>query len=155
MQQIIVYDSQTGFTARYAALLAEALGCQAVPRRQAPDLAPYDRVIYGGYLIAGRIHGLEKLPRVRSLAVFAVGLLPEGEQSPQRLRGENHLPADVPVWYLRGGMRKAALPVPQRLLLRLLRRAAGDGVMAQCLAADSDHVDPDAIAPLVKALRGV
>lgn len=153
MKQIIVYESQTGFTARYAELLAQALGCEAVPRRQAPALDSYDRVIYGGWLMAGRIRGLDKMPHVRCLPVFAVGLMPEGEQSLQRLRGENRLAEDTPLWYLRGGLRLGALPLHQRLLLRLLRAAAGGGVMAECLGADSDHVDPDAIAAMAETLR--
>ncbi len=49
----IVYTSQTGFTARYAALLAERTGLPCRPLKEAAALPRGTAVIYLGWLCAG------------------------------------------------------------------------------------------------------
>ena len=50
----IVYTSQTGFTARYAALLAERTGLPCRPLKEAAALPRGTAVIYLGWLCAGK-----------------------------------------------------------------------------------------------------
>ena len=58
----IVYTSQTGFTARYAALLAERTGLPCRPLKEAAALPRGTAVIYLGWLCAGGIKGLNWNP---------------------------------------------------------------------------------------------
>ena len=70
----IVYTSQTGFTARYAALLAERTGLPCRPLKEAAALPRGTAVIYLGWLCAGGIKGLKGARRrFRTAAVCAVG----------------------------------------------------------------------------------
>ena len=97
----IVYTSQTGFTARYAALLAERTGLPCRPLKEAAALPRGTAVIYLGWLCAGGIKGLKGARRrFRTAAVCAVGMAAEVEEA--KLRRDNRLEG-VPLFYLRGG----------------------------------------------------
>ena len=79
----IVYTSQTGFTARYAALLAERTGLPCRPLKEAAALPRGTAVIYLGWLCAGGIKGLKGARRrFRTAAVCAVGMAAEVEEAP-------------------------------------------------------------------------
>lgn len=83
MKTIIVYSSQTGFTEKYAKWLSEALGCDALPIKQAKkiDILAYDAIIYGGWFCAGSVKNikwvLNKIPTLannsKKFVVYAVG----------------------------------------------------------------------------------
>lgn len=64
MKTIIVYESATGFTAQYAAWLAEELSAQSKALREISraTLADFDRVIFGVYRLFGTPFGIEKHP---------------------------------------------------------------------------------------------
>ena len=57
MKTIIIYNSQTGFTKRYAQWIAEAAGadCLALSDAKKKDLTAYEAIIYGGWACAGSI----------------------------------------------------------------------------------------------------
>ena len=50
MKTIVIYNSQTGFTKRYAQWIAEAAGadCLALSDAKKKDLTAYEAIIYGG-----------------------------------------------------------------------------------------------------------
>ena len=100
----IVYRSNTGFTARYAGLLARAAGIPAYDlsqRREQP--ARGSRILYMGWLCAGRIKGLSGARgRYDVRAVCAVGMARPDQEMEEKLRRMNHL-GGLPLFYLRGG----------------------------------------------------
>ena len=56
----IVYTSQTGFTQRYAQLLAERTGVPAYSMKEAREkLRPKDEIFYMGWLMAGTVKGFQ------------------------------------------------------------------------------------------------
>lgn len=73
----VVYTSNTGSTERYANMLAERLGCEAVSLSKLKE-RPEGEIIYLGWVMAGAIQGLvearEKFGELK--AVVAVGMLP-------------------------------------------------------------------------------
>ena len=103
----IVYTSATGFTARYAALLAERTRLPAYELAQAGTaLSKRAPVLYLGWLCAGGIKGLKKAAaRFDVKAVCAVGMsLPDPAYTAKLA-----LPAalkQVPLFYLRGTLSK-------------------------------------------------
>ena len=48
---VVIYNSQTGFTARYARWIAEAAGADCLPLSEAKgrDLSGCDAIIFGGW----------------------------------------------------------------------------------------------------------
>lgn len=77
---LIVYTSNSGSTERYAKMLSEKTGFDAVPLSEAPDEAT--DVIYFGWIMAGEIQGLKKAREKFSplKAVCAVGLFSPDEK---------------------------------------------------------------------------
>ena len=61
MKKIIVYQSKTGFTKKYAEWMAEVLNCMTVTfKKDMKNLNEYDLIIFGGGIMAGKVNGLEQ-----------------------------------------------------------------------------------------------
>lgn len=63
---LIIYKSSTGFTKRYAMLLAKRLDCTAVDFRHIKSISPsdFDMIIFGTRAHAGSIDGLKMFRRM-------------------------------------------------------------------------------------------
>ena len=58
---IVLYNSWTGFTQRYAGLIGKALDCPVHALKDAPaDLSQYGAVVFGSRLHAGSFDGWKK-----------------------------------------------------------------------------------------------
>lgn len=127
----IVYKSQTGFTERYAKVLAEKTGVPAYPLKQAGKyLRKNDEIFYMGWLMAGRTSGLDSVWQkytVRGVAI--VGMSPGGNGGLWDLACKNGGFSDggAPVFYLQGGY------APERLkgLHKLLMKPLANSVVAE------------------------
>ena len=53
----VIYNSQTGFTKRYAGWISEALSCECFELKAVKnkDFKDYDRIIFGGWACAGSV----------------------------------------------------------------------------------------------------
>ena len=62
---IVIFQSKTGYTQKYAEWIAEELSCGLVPLNgmTVEALEPYQMIIYGGGLRAGQVSGLKKLKK--------------------------------------------------------------------------------------------
>lgn len=133
MKTLIIYNSQTGFTARYAAWLAEMTGAVSLPLREAKkaDLAGYDVIMFGSWACAGGISQLKwfkqqakKLTYAR-LAVFCTGASPSEnpEQLPTLRR--NFTEAElgrIALFYCPGGFAHDKMSMPSRMAIGMLIR---------------------------------
>lgn len=158
----IIYTSNTGFTRRYAQLLSRACALPAYDLAQR-DTLPRDgaKVLYLGWLSAGRIIGLEKARRRwRVAAVCAVGLSPEPEL--EVLAGNNRV--DCPLFYARGGYAPHKLRGLNKLLMAVvtgsiarreakLAKTPEERERAAALRRGCDLVDEKDLAPLLSWLR--
>ena len=106
----IVFSSLTGFTARYAAILAEKTNLPALPLAEAlTSLSQGTPIIYMGWLMAGTVKDCKKAARHFAVqAVVGVGLGDTGAQD-EAARKACKLPAEVPVFTVQGGMDHAKL----------------------------------------------
>lgn len=100
----ILYTSNTGFTARYARMLAQASGIPAYDAREKRELPPWGScVLYLGWLCAGKIKGLAAVgKRYQVRGVCAVGLAPAESGQAVSVPEGNRL-GETPFFYLRGG----------------------------------------------------
>ena len=138
----IVYTSQTGFTARYAALLAERTGLPCRPLKEAAALPRGTAVIYLGWLCAGGIKGLKGARRrFRTAAVCAVGMAAEVEEA--KLRRDN----------LTGFYRAMMAPMA-RLVSRAPAETEADRAMRDAFRDGGDWVSPERLAPVLAWLYG-
>ena len=115
----IVYTSHTGFTRRYAGMLARASGIPAYDLSQRRELpAPGSAVLYLGWLCAGRIQGLSQARRRWEVrAVCAVGLAPMPPEGVDGLAAAHRL-GGIPLFYLRGGYSPGRVRGVYRLMMR-------------------------------------
>ena len=120
----IVYESNTGFTARYAAMLSRKLNIPAAPLAQALKSLPAGTpVIHMGWLMASSVAGYKKAAkRFAIAAVIGVGLGDTGAQD-DAARKACKLPAEVPVFTVQGGMELSKLRGPYKFAIKLLTKA--------------------------------
>lgn len=158
----IVYTSNTGFTMQYAQLLGQAA---AIPVYDLEDglsaPAPGARVLYLGWLSAGKIKGLSKARRRWKVkAVCAVGMAPEGQNTVERLTEQNRL-EDIPAFYLRGGyaperltgIYKIMMSAMAKMVSRAPAESEEDKAMRDSFAAGGDWVDMRYLDPVLAWLR--
>ena len=99
----IVFKSNTGYTKKYAELLAEQTGLPVYSLEQSDTLAEQTPIIYLGWLMAGVVQGYKKaVKRFRVCAVCGVGMGATGSQI-EDVRKNNNIGAEVPVYTLQGG----------------------------------------------------
>ena len=87
MKTLVIYNSQTGFTEKYAKWLAEKLEakCLSVKEAKNEKIMDFDRVIFGGWCCVGSISKLNWfLPKIseivkdenKKIAIFGCGASP-------------------------------------------------------------------------------
>lgn len=145
----IVYESNTGFTARYAAMLSQKLGIPALPLAEALKSLPAGTpVIHMGWLMAGSVAGYKKAAkRFAIAAVIGVGLGDTGAQD-DAARKACKLPAEVPVFTVQGGMDLGKLRGTYKFAIKLLTKAMtakknrtpGEDRMLDLLIKGGDYV---------------
>ena len=154
----IVFVSNTGYTARYAALLSAKLGIPAHPLAWAlKELPAGTPVIYMGWLMAGSVKDYRKAARHFDVrAICGVGLGDTGSQD-DAVRKACKIPAATPVFTLQGGMDLAKLNGPYRIAIRLLtkgmaakkKRTPDEDRMLELLIHGGDYVCEDHLAAVL------
>ena len=177
---IILYNSKTGFTRRYAELLwaeldREAeLDCVVCPLKDAPaDLSQYTAVVFGSRLHAGVFDGWKKAQKLltkrgaKQFVVFATGAMPnEAEEKIQQVWEQNLTPEErdsIPHFYLQAGLCREKLGAGDRAMLNVAAWAMGlkknkseeGAAFADAISRSYDILDPKYIRPVVDCLRSL
>ena len=130
MKTIVIYNSQTGFTKRYAQWIAEAAGadCLALPDAKKKDLTAYEAIIYGGWACAGSISKISWFKRNmdkwadKKLIAFCVGGSPidspEIDIALKRIFNEAEQ-EKVKTFYCPGGFNYERMSAPSKLMMKL------------------------------------
>lgn len=105
---VIVYESKTGFTKKYADMLAAKTGFKAVPVREISKIEKDEDIIFLGWMKAGMIQGLNKVRKYNIKAVCCSGLGKTAEPDAKTVIERNNI-GNIPFFYLRGG----CLPLKQ------------------------------------------
>lgn len=157
--EAIVYTSNTGFTADYAARLSRITGLSAYELEQAPgQLGP---VLYLGWLCAGRVKGLRRAQKRWTVAaVCAVGMGKPGENDLDSIARSNHT-GDCPLFYLQGGYDGTRLTGVYRWMMSAMGKAMEKKAAADPNAADmvwamkngANWVSDEQLAPVLEGLE--
>ena len=99
---IIVYESKTGFTKKYADILAEKTKLKAYRVKEFPKNINNEEIIFLGWIKAGKIQGLNKVRKHNIKAVCASGTARDPEPDEEALIARNKIKG-IPFFYLRGG----------------------------------------------------
>lgn len=135
MKSIVIYNSQTGFTKKYAEWIAEAAACECVEFKQAAklNLADYDAIVFGSWCMAGNIVKLawfkKQMPALaaagKKLIVYAVGGSPE--ENPDVTAAINRIFTDedrkiVKVFYCPGGFNYEKMNGASKLMMKMFTK---------------------------------
>ena len=100
---VILYQSNTGFTQKYAQMLARAEKLRCCEQGTGPQPLAGEEVFYMGPLMAGHITGLDQaMKRYKVKGICGVGMSPPGEQVLSTMARTNYT-NNLPVFYLQGG----------------------------------------------------
>ena len=125
MKKIVVYQSGTGFTQKYANWIAEELGCEAKEYKKIKpeEVASFDMVIYGGWIFAGMVFGYDKIKplNLENLLVFGVGMSVPSEELLSKIAEQNGISKDC-LFYFEGGYNPGKLGFFKKLIMNMIKK---------------------------------
>jgi len=172
MKTIVIYNSQTGFTRKYAEWIAEAASadCFALSEAKKRSLEEYDAVIFGGWACAGSISKLNRFKDHmaqwpgKKLIVFCVGGSPienpEIEQFLKKNLEEKGL-ENADVFYCPGGFNyekmSAASKLMMKMFIKMLKakkdKTEAEEEMVKMISSSYDISDKKYIEPILECLK--
>lgn len=164
MKIMVVYESKTGFTAKYATWIAQELSCEAkeLKRVSGNEIAECDMVIFGGWIMGGNISGLNKIYNMnpKKLIVFGVGSMPACEAQKNQIMQQNAL-EQTPFFYFQGGLCFERLGFFSKMMLKMVHnslkkkqnKTEQEEEMVKLFAGSFDHSDIGSIEPLVAFVK--
>lgn len=172
MKTVVIFNSQTGFTRRYAEWIAEASGADYMELSVAKkrDLSAYETIIFGGWACAGSISKLNWFKdnmdkwQDKKLIVFCVGASPidspEVEPSLRRNFTEEQF-KKVHVFYCPGGLHYEKMTLSSKLMMKMFLKmlhtkkdkTEADQEMIRMISASYDISDRNYIEPILRCLE--
>ena len=126
MKRIVVYQSGTGFTAKYTGWIAEKLGCEARDYKSVKkdELAAYDKVIYGGWIMANMVFGYDKIKalNLKDVVVFGVGMTVPSETVVKTIAEQNQIPMER-FFYFEGGYDPKKVGFFKRMMMNMIKKS--------------------------------
>ena len=172
MKTIVIYNSQTGFTKRYAQWIAEKTGADCVELSEAKkrSMDTYEAIIFGGWACAGGISKLRWFKgnmdqwAGKKLIVFCVGGSPINSPSVEPALKNNFSEAEfkkVNAFYCPGGFCYEKMSASSRLMMKLFLKTLKakkdkteeEREMIKMISASYDISDPKYIEPILKCLE--
>lgn len=172
MKTIVIYHSQTGFTARYARWIAEAAGadCLELSAAKHKDFTAYEAIIFGSWACAGGISKLSWFKRNlgqwggKKLIVFCVGGgpadSPEIEPMLQKnLQGMGQ--NGVRAFYCPGGFNYDKMSFGSKLMMKMFIKTLtakkdqteADREMIKMISGSYDISDKKYMEPILECLN--
>ncbi len=130
MKTIVIYNSQTGFTKRYAQWIAEKANAECIEFSDAKktNLDSYDAIVFGGWAVAGSISKLKWFKKNiakwsdKKLVVFGVGASPIENPEIEETLPKNFTADELKVakwFYLPGGLNYEEMPAKSRVMMKM------------------------------------
>lgn len=171
MSFIIICNSKTGFTKRYADWIAEALHCEVLPyaRLKEKTIDKSDIVLFGSRLHAGRIEYLNKIKAQfaghKNLIVFVTGATSASEtETIEKVWMDNFTEQErqsIPHFYMQSGLNYEEMGFVDRMMMQVMIMVVGakkkkndrEKEVAQAISSSHDHSSKESIAPLLAFIR--
>lgn len=176
LKTLIIYNSISGFTEKYAYWIAEDLECDCYELADIPAGAveKCNILIFGGSLHAVGIAGFKALQRrfpdldSKTVYIFATGASPGREHIPGEIIEKNFSPKQKDSWnfyYFRGGFDFNKLDPINKFIMSLMRlkirltreerRSPDEKGMWAAFKKPVDFTDRKRIATLIEDVRGI
>ncbi len=173
MKTIVIYNSQTGFTKRYAQWIAEATDARCAEYKEAKkmDLSGFDTIVYGGWAMAGSITKVKWFLKNKSkwegkkLVAFCVGASPvENPELDEFLAKitEDEDFKGIRLFYLPGGLDYEKMSGASRTMMKMFvkmldskkDKTEADLMQIKMLSSSYDIADKKYIEPIVEYIKG-
>ena len=99
---VIVYESKTGFTKRYAEMLSTKSKLNVVAVKDISKINQDEEIVFLGWMKVGRIQGLNKTRKYNVIALCGSGTGRAAEPDTETVIEKNKIEG-IPFFYLRGG----------------------------------------------------
>lgn len=172
MKTIVIYNSQTGFTKRYAQWITEAVGadCLELSAAKKKSLTEYEAIIFGGWACAGSISKISWFKSNidkwadKKLIAFCVGGSPidnpEIEAALKKNFNESEL-KKVNIFYCPGGFNYEKMSTPSKLMMKMFVKALKikkdktekEQEMIKVISTSYDISDKKYIEPILQCLK--
>ena len=164
MKKIVVYQSGTGFTAKYAGWIAEELGCEAkeYKKMKADELKDYDMVIYGGWIMANMVFGYDKVKalKLKNVVVFGVGMSVPSDDLTAKITAQNEISQES-LFYFEGGYNPKKVGFVKKMMMNMIKKSIEQKVdktkedihMLETFKG-ADCTNREAIKPLIELVNG-
>ncbi len=169
---LIIYKSSTGFTERYAKLIASKIDCTlAAYKKAAPELiAGYDTVVFGSRAHAGMIDGYKKIRKITSqnpsvkLILFVTGAMPASSKDTIETFWKQNLTSEeilkIPHFYMPGGLCYERMSMPDKFMMKVAalmiknkkNKTPFEIELENAIKASYDISSPEYIKPLISIL---
>lgn len=172
MKTIVIYNSQTGFTKRYAEWIAEAAGadCLELSAAKKKDLTPYEAIVFGSWACAG---GISKISWFKGnignwagkkLIAFCVGGgpidNPEIDVAFKRIFSESERER-VDIFYCPGGFNYEKMSATSKLMMKVFiktlkakkDKTEEERTMIEMISSSYDISDKKYIEPILQCLK--
>lgn len=170
---LVVYKSVTGFTRKYAEMLAQEINCTLMELKDATaeTMSDFDTVIYGGRLHAGTLEGLKnakelfRQSKASQFIVFATGAMPDPTAEIIKEMWTKNLSPDelsqIPHFYMPGGLSYEKLPFSDKLMMKCFSammkkkkdKTEDEKAMADAIAGSYDISSKEYMMPLISLLK--
>lgn len=172
MKTIIIYNSQTGFTKRYAEWIAEAAkaDCIELSAAKKKDLTAYEAIVFGSWACAGSISKISWFKgnidkwAGKKLIVFCVGASPienpEVEIALSQIFNESER-KKAALFYCPGGLNYNKMAAPSKLMMKLFVKSLKakkvktqeDELMIKMISSSYDIAGKQYIEPILQCLK--
>ena len=171
MKTVVIYNSQTGFTRRYAQWIAEAAGgvCLELSEAKRRDLSDCGAIVFGGWARAGGLAGLGWFKarmgqwEGKKLIVFCVGGSPMDSPDIEPALNRCFTEAErrkVDVFYCPGGFNYEKMPLASKLMMKLFiktlkarkNQTEAEREMVKMISSSYDISDKKYIEPILSRL---
>lgn len=172
MKTIVIYNSQTGFTKRYAEWIAEAAGadCLELSAAKKKDLTPYEAIVFGSWACAG---GISKIGWFKGnignwagkkLIAFCVGGSPidnpKIEPALNQIFNESER-KKVNIFYCPGGFNYEKMSATSKLMMKVFiktlkakkDKTEEERTMIEMISSSYDVSDKKYIEPILQCLK--
>lgn len=172
MKTIVIYNSQTGFTKRYAEWIAEAMeaDCLDLSAAKKKNLAEYEAIVFGGWACAGSINkigwfksNLDKWYD-KKLIAFCVGGSPMDSPEIEPALKQNFSELElkkVNLFYCPGGFNYEKMSAPSKLMMKMFikmlkakkDKSEAEQEMIKMISSSYDISDRKYIEPILQCLE--
>ncbi len=131
MKTVIIYKSKTGFTKKYAQIVAEQAGCELLELKKATPkaLAGYELIVFGSRFFAGTVDGLKKArelfeaSKATEFVVFATGATPNEAADIVNDVWKNNFSSEeleaIPHFYMQSGICYEKMPFAEKMMMKM------------------------------------